>query len=323
MMVSFIIIGRNEGWKLTQCIKSIDETIKYNKLKSSELIYVDSNSKDNSIERAKKFKEVRIFKLIEMYNPAIARNIGALNSTGDILIFLDADMTIHPNFLKSIIVKNQLVHPLIGGVVIDVGIDSDRNIINETPYHYKSKPFYKLITGGAFVINRKEWLLVDGMDNRFIRGEDPELGIRIADQKIFLKSYPNTFVYHYDDKIKSNIPLSLKNLNKSILFSNMLIYRKNIFSIFAWKRFYSHEKSLIALIISLFCVFIFNSILFILFYLVLLVLRSVRNSSKSRIYEQFIYYLIRDVIVLVGFFTFFPNKINTSKIKFEKISGNH
>ena len=87
MKISFIIIGRNEGWKLTNCLKSVFNTITYNKLDNYEIIYVDSKSTDNSIESVKQFKNVKIFQLTIDYNAAIARNVGANKSKGQVLFF--------------------------------------------------------------------------------------------------------------------------------------------------------------------------------------------------------------------------------------------
>jgi len=49
-MIGFIIIGKNEGPKLVKCINSIKRTIDHNGIGEYEIIYVDSNSTDNSIE---------------------------------------------------------------------------------------------------------------------------------------------------------------------------------------------------------------------------------------------------------------------------------
>jgi len=40
-MISFIVIGKNEGWKLTKCFESIFNTVAYNQVMNYELIYVD------------------------------------------------------------------------------------------------------------------------------------------------------------------------------------------------------------------------------------------------------------------------------------------
>ncbi len=59
--ISFIIIGRNEGWKLTKCLESVMRAIKFNRLSNYEVFYVDSKSTDDSIHRAKRFKTQRCF----------------------------------------------------------------------------------------------------------------------------------------------------------------------------------------------------------------------------------------------------------------------
>ena len=87
-MISFIIIGRNEGQKLTKCFESVLNTIEFNSLRDYEVIYVDSNSTDDSIERAKKFNNIKIFRLTRDVNAAIARNLGVEKSKGDVLFFI-------------------------------------------------------------------------------------------------------------------------------------------------------------------------------------------------------------------------------------------
>ena len=62
-MISFIIIGKNEGAKLKKCFTSIVKTINENNIDAYEVIYVDSNSTDNSIDIAKKYNIIKIFKI--------------------------------------------------------------------------------------------------------------------------------------------------------------------------------------------------------------------------------------------------------------------
>ena len=106
MMISFIVIGRNEGWKLTKCFESIYDTINYNKLINYEIIYVDSASTDDSIDRAKNFNEVKIYIITGKFNAAIARNIGAKEAKGDVFFFIDGDMEILPDFLPLVYNEN-------------------------------------------------------------------------------------------------------------------------------------------------------------------------------------------------------------------------
>ena len=54
-MISFIIIGKNEGWRLEKCLQSIVSIVKQDKIVDYEIIYVDSRSTDDSIELAKQY----------------------------------------------------------------------------------------------------------------------------------------------------------------------------------------------------------------------------------------------------------------------------
>ena len=57
-MISFIIIGKNEGWKLLKSIESVYKAIEINKIEDSEVIYVDSRSTDNTLDDIKIFKNL-------------------------------------------------------------------------------------------------------------------------------------------------------------------------------------------------------------------------------------------------------------------------
>ena len=86
-MISFIIIGRNEGWKLTKCLQSVFDTISFNNIDKYEVIYGDSKSEDDSIDRVKRFSNVSIISLTGEINAAIARNVGVNHSKGSVLFY--------------------------------------------------------------------------------------------------------------------------------------------------------------------------------------------------------------------------------------------
>ena len=106
-MISFIIIGRNEGWKLPKCLDSVIQTVNQNKIIEHEIVYVDSNSTDDSIEKAKKYKNVLVLKLTKDFNAAIARNIGVKVSKGEVT--LDEE-----KFLKLFLALKELISELGG-----------------------------------------------------------------------------------------------------------------------------------------------------------------------------------------------------------------
>ncbi len=96
--LSIIIPAYNEEKDIAECLNSLKKQTYTN----FEIILVDDGSTDNTINVAKKFKAVKILKQNHQ-GPGKARNLGARNSSGEILIFVDADMTFDKDYLKNLI----------------------------------------------------------------------------------------------------------------------------------------------------------------------------------------------------------------------------
>lgn len=103
--ISIIIPTFNEEYYIPHLITDLHTQT----LLPYEIIVIDGKSTDSTLSVIKKFKSVKI--LSTNANVAQQRNRGAKASTGEILIFLDADVRCNKNFLeKSIYVftKKQL-----------------------------------------------------------------------------------------------------------------------------------------------------------------------------------------------------------------------
>ena len=101
-MISFIIIGRNVEHTIERCLNGVFNFIEVEKIDRSEVIYVDSDSYDRSLELASK-TQARVLHLKGKLNAAIGRNVGAEHAKGDILFFIDGDMELLPGFLSDIV----------------------------------------------------------------------------------------------------------------------------------------------------------------------------------------------------------------------------
>ena len=97
--VTFVIIGRNEAANLPRTFESV--------LKVTEnIVFVDSNSSDNSIEIAKKYGIARIIKVVSSNGTAaLSRAKGAREVTTPFIHFLDGDETLEPGWLESALEK--------------------------------------------------------------------------------------------------------------------------------------------------------------------------------------------------------------------------
>ena len=109
MKISVVIPTYNEESVILDCLNSISKQ----SLKDFEVVVVDDGSIDSTIKRLEEAKEsldLRIKIIHGKHEGAgAARNLGVKNSKGEILVFVDADMTFERHFLKM------LVKPIIAG----------------------------------------------------------------------------------------------------------------------------------------------------------------------------------------------------------------
>jgi len=105
-LTSVILPVFNEENSITPCLKSLLVQTHIH----LEIIVVDDGSSDNTLNLVKKF-DVKTFKQMHK-GPGSARNLGAKNAIGNILVFIDADMTFDKNFIKD------LISPILDGKTI-------------------------------------------------------------------------------------------------------------------------------------------------------------------------------------------------------------
>ena len=97
-LVSIIIPTFNRLDKLVNAI----ESVRKQSYKDYEIIVVDNCSTDGTIEYLNRLKDnkISIYKIKNYGNIARSRNLGILNSKGDMLAFLDSDDLWYPNKLS-------------------------------------------------------------------------------------------------------------------------------------------------------------------------------------------------------------------------------
>lgn len=97
--VSFIIITRNRKEKLKKCIDSILKAVPREK----EIIIIDNNSNDGTLEMLQKYNNIKVFRNDKNIGPVASRNIAMKNTQSDYLFFLDDDIEIKKINLDKII----------------------------------------------------------------------------------------------------------------------------------------------------------------------------------------------------------------------------
>ncbi len=100
-MISVIIPTYNEEKVIGQCLISLLDQKDVN----FEIIIVDDGSTDQTLSEVNKQQKtnnkIKIFKQ-KHQGPGMARNLGVTKAKGDILVFVDSDMTFDKYFLKEL-----------------------------------------------------------------------------------------------------------------------------------------------------------------------------------------------------------------------------
>lgn len=212
-LVSIIIINYNGKSYLEKCLESIKK-IKYDNL---EIIVVDNNSTDGTMEfLAQNYPSIITLKLDKNYGFAKPNNMAAKIAKGDFLLFLNNDTEVTPNFLT------ELVQVLVGNDQIGIcqslllkpngEIDSSGDFIDTIGVVYNSKePIDKIreissARGASMIIRKELFLDLGGFDEQFfVSFEDVDLGWRTWIKGYKVAINPKSVVYHHGGKTHDSI----------------------------------------------------------------------------------------------------------------------
>jgi len=198
--VSIIVPVYNAEKTIEKCIKSLLNQI-YPKNKY-EIIIVDNNSNDKTIEIIKKYL-VKILKKTKIQSSYAARNKGIKNAKGEILAFTDADCIADKNWLKNGI--KGFANKNVGCVAGEIKSSNPENYIEEyladkkelsqlkisnefpLPYPKTANAFYKKEVFDKIGLFEEKW----------ISGGDADLAWRMQLETNYkIKFAPNSIVYH-------------------------------------------------------------------------------------------------------------------------------
>ena len=309
-MLSFVVIGRNEGWRLEKCLRAIRQQAEKELPIPYEIIYVDSQSTDGSVELSKKYAD-KTFLITGVCNAAIGRNIGAQEARGNILFFLDGDMELREGVLISILnAQGQLSYPFVSGVEKDFLYDSDWTLSGERirRAYTPGKNSFKVTTGGLFVIDKKLWEEMGGMDSRFFRSQDMEFGFRLSARGIPLLRMGHLWVNHY------TVYYAVRSHLLSTCRYSALLLRKHFFSLTVQKTVLKNNYSaylLAASLLAVLCIGFPIGLLLMIPYLLTIGYRTFRIREKTSVrlslLRTVVNRVMRDILFIWYFFTYYPS----------------
>jgi GT2 family glycosyltransferase len=177
-----VIIPVYDARTLSDCIFGLRSSI----LRPDEIIIVDDGSPEDLKPHPE--RDVRLIRMNDgPVGPSKARNRGALESTGDILVFVDADVVVHPDALgiiQSVLLDDPGLAAVFGSYddMVQGGIvTSFKNLLNHY-IHQKGRSEASTFWAGLGAVRRIAFNSVGGFDETLPRLslEDIDLGMRLV-----------------------------------------------------------------------------------------------------------------------------------------------
>ena len=225
LSVSVIIPVHRVDKAFSECINSVINNLREN----DELIVIADGVDSNSLN-FHPGPNIRILSTDKVFGPAVARNSGARIARGDLLFFVDSDVTIQPAAIQkvvSIFKNDKELKALIGSYDDE---PADPNFISQYKnlfHHYihqTSNENASTFWGACGVIRKEIFIALGGYDENYSQPsiEDIELGYRIvnAGYKILLCK---------DLKIKHYKRWGFTSLIKTDFFNRALPWTKLMF----------------------------------------------------------------------------------------------
>lgn len=176
--LSVIVIGRDEGANVSRALASAMDAVDELPARA-EIIYVDSGSQDDSVERARAFPAVRVVAIPrETASAARARNAGISFARGRYVQLLDGDMVLDRAWLDA---GWRAIRTGRAAAVVGRLVERPRH---PTPWNRAfgldwSRELGEVETvGGAALWQRSVLVALGGFDETLAVGEDPELCLR-------------------------------------------------------------------------------------------------------------------------------------------------
>jgi glycosyltransferase involved in cell wall biosynthesis len=206
-MISFIIPVYNTEETIGKCIESImNQDLEIKK----EILVIDNDSADRSLEIAQSYPGVKCFRESKR-GPAATRNKGLEKAKGDYIAFVDSDVVLPKNWLSKAMEKleNNTSLAAVGGPGKSVVKNPLSDALDKLLFGKDEGVEEVLVDSLAAMdaLYRADAIKDMRFDESLIAGEDPEFNFRLRKRGYNLLYSSDLFVYHHH-------PLSLRGLLK-------------------------------------------------------------------------------------------------------------
>jgi glycosyltransferase involved in cell wall biosynthesis len=207
--LSVVLITKDQAWNVDRLVGSVLRELAHGP--PAEVLLVDSASEDGTAERAA-HHPIGVLRLApdQRLTPALGRYVGGRETHGELVLFLDGDMELCPEWLERA-VQVMAERPDVGvvtGTVVDRPSGAARSPAGvpeevASPFARASEPRIVPYTAGA-ALHRRSVLDAVGSFHPYLRSdEEPELCIRVRHAGHQVVDLARPVALHYSEPSRS------------------------------------------------------------------------------------------------------------------------
>ena len=196
LKLSIVVPVYEAGAALGCCLRALNGNAD-----AAEVLVVDDGSTEDSAETCRS-AGARLIRMETNQGAAAARNAGARAASGDYVVFIDADVVVHPDAVRRIretIQSNPQWSAFFGSyddIPTDKGLVGQyRNLLHHYTHQRTASPAPHFWTGIG-VIKRQDFWRVGGFDETQRHLEDVELGSRLKRAGLVVHVVPDLLGTH-------------------------------------------------------------------------------------------------------------------------------
>ncbi|MFZ1701754.1 MAG: glycosyltransferase [Pyrinomonadaceae bacterium] len=310
--LSIVIIGRNEEKSIGACIDAAQRAGEL--FVDSEIIYVDSDSTDDTVSVARS-RQTTVIPMDPNSRlcPSAGRFVGANHAQGEFILFLDADTMIYEDFL-SIAIERLENNPQLAGVNGRIDDLNERGETIDYEQRYDDVVRVKWHRGPACLYRRLALIEVGSFNPLIAMEEEAELGLRLLRNGWRLELIPvpmacHTRCYHVDtvSAIISTFKRDaasgrLGEITKTIVYA----YRAGNGLAFCWLRLQTTILFFLWMLVTLFIFLLPNSLLSSFLFWTIIFVGLFGIFLKKRNIKQTLLFIPNKILNLIDIFAGVP-----------------
>ncbi len=222
MKISIIIPLYNEEKLIASTLQSImraKNNFEKDPENNLEVVIVDNNSTDKSVDICKKFNVKIVTE--EIHNIAKVRNTGANHATGDVICFLDADSKVSTNIF-TLIKERMSSEKYIGG---GTKFKLDKNNLFFKLIYVASTVFTRVsgLSGVLIYVKKEDFTEIGGFNENYYAAEDIDFVLKMKNLgKVYNKKFSNINQGYVVTSSRKFETITIKDL---ILQGGLLIHK--------------------------------------------------------------------------------------------------